>query len=324
VSHDQKFLDAAATDILFLHNQKIEGYKCNYSQFEEARQNKLTNQLKEYETQQQYREHVQIFIDRFRTYASKATQVQSRIKMLEKLPKLEPVQKETNLVFQFPPCSKLSPPIIQADEVCFSYTPDRKVIDNLIISVGNHSRICIVGENGAGKTTLLKIFMRELEPQSGMLRIHKNLRIGFFSQHHVDQLNMNQSSLQFLQDKYPGFEPEYYRGRLGNFGIIGDVALRPIYSLSGGQKSRVAFTILSMRNPNFLVLDEPTNHLDMQTIGSLGDAIKKFEGGVILVSHDERLINHVCEELWLVEKNGAVSIVAEGISKYREMVLKEL
>ncbi|XP_046559186.1 ATP-binding cassette sub-family F member 3-like [Haliotis rubra] len=323
VSHDRLFLDAVATDILHIHSQRIDCYRGNYEVFHKTREERLKNQQREYEAQKQYRDHIQVFIDRFRYNANRASQVQSKLKLLDKLPPLVPVAKETEVVLKFPECEKLSPPILQLDELTFYYCKDQPIFNKICINANMDSRICIVGDNGAGKTTLLKILLGDLEPVKGIRHGHRNLKIGYFSQHHVDQLEMNVTSVELLAARFPGKNSEYYRNQLGSYGVSGELATRPVSSLSGGQKSRVAFAVLSLSSPNFLILDEPTNHLDMETIEALGEALKKFKGGVILVSHDERLIRKVCKELWVVKDKNVVSL-ENGIDEYKELVNAEL
>ncbi|XP_063409562.1 ATP-binding cassette sub-family F member 3-like [Mytilus trossulus] len=323
VSHDRMFLNAISTDILYLNNRLIETYRGNYDIFHKTREQRLINQQKEYEAQVQYREHLQVFIDRFRYNANRAASVQSKLKILEKLPPLIAVEKVSTVTFRFPECERLSPPILQLDEVGFYYSKDQVIFNSICVNADMESRICIVGENGAGKTTLLKILQGELSVTSGICHTHRNLSIGYFSQHHVDQLEMDQTSLEMMAEKFPGNNSELYRNKLGQFGVSGDLALRPVSSLSGGQKSRVAFAVLCMQNPNFLILDEPTNHLDMETIDALGHALLKFKGGVILVSHDERLIRMICKELWVVQ-GGTVRTLEGGFEEYKHIVEKEL
>ncbi|XP_046678265.1 ATP-binding cassette sub-family F member 3 [Homalodisca vitripennis] len=323
VSHDRHFLDTVPTDILHLHSQRIEAYRGNYEVFDKTKTEKLKNQQREFEAQQQHRAHVQEFIDRFRYNANRASSVQSKIKMLEKLPELKPVEKEVEVVLKFPEVEALSPPILQLNEVCFSYVEGKPILSQINLGATLESRICIVGDNGAGKTTLLKIIMGILSPTSGSRHVHRNLKFGYFSQHHVDQLEMNVSSVELLQTSFPGKPVEEYRRQLGSFGVSGDLALQTVASLSGGQKSRVAFARMCMACPNFLVLDEPTNHLDIETIEALGKAINKYTGGVILVSHDERLIRMVCKELWVCGQ-GSVKSVEGGFDEYRRIVEREL
>lgn len=323
VSHDRRFLDTVTTDILHFHSKHIESYRGNYENFIKTMTEKLKHQQREYEAQQQYRLHVQEFIDRFRYNAKRASLVQSKIKMLEKLPDLKPVEKESVVVLRFPNPEHLQPPVLQLDEVCFSYVPTQPVLQNVNLSANMESRICIVGDNGSGKTTLLKVLNGELNPTRGIRHCHRNLVIGYFTQHHVDQLDMALSSLEFLARRFPGKPAEEYRRQLGCFGITGDLALQSVASLSGGQKSRVAFAAMSMLNPHFLILDEPTNHLDVETVEALGIAIQNFKGGVVLVSHDEQLIEMVCQELWVC-RGGSVTAVSGGFSQYRKLVESEL
>uniref|UniRef100_A0A0L8FJP2 ABC transporter domain-containing protein n=1 Tax=Octopus bimaculoides TaxID=37653 RepID=A0A0L8FJP2_OCTBM len=265
VSHDRQFLNAVATDILYLHSGRIDTYKGNYETFMKSREDRLKNQQKEYEAQQQYREHIQACIS---------------IIIIIQSPELKPVAKESEVILKFPECNKLSPPILQLDDVIFYYNEDQVIFHNICVSASMESRICIVGENGAGKTTLLKILLGELNPVKGLRNAHRNLKIGYFSQHHVDQLEMDISSIELLALRYTG-------------------------------------------NPNFFILDEPTNHLDVETIEALGKALQKFKGGVILVSHDERLIRVICNELWVVQ-GGTVKSLEGGFDEYKQIVEQEL
>ncbi|XP_070561680.1 ATP-binding cassette sub-family F member 3-like [Ptychodera flava] len=323
VSHDRNFLNSITTDVIHLHSKKLDHYKGDFETFVKTKTEKLKNQQREYEAQQREREHVQAFIDRFRYNANRAALVQSKIKLLERMPDIKPVEKETEVILRFPDLQeKLSPPILQLDEVQFHYTKDKPIFKCIDVSAGLESRICIVGENGTGKTTLLKILLGELSPVKGIRHVHRNLKIGYFSQHHVDQLDMDMTSLELMASRFKGKATEVYRHALGGFGVSGDLALRSVASLSGGQKSRVAFSIMCMSNPNYLILDEPTNHLDMETIEALGKALNNFKGGVILVSHDERLIRMICKELWVCG-NGTVKRMDGGFDEYKKLLEAE-
>ncbi|XP_056121601.1 ATP-binding cassette sub-family F member 3 [Rhinichthys klamathensis goyatoka] len=323
VSHDRNFLNAVVTDIIHLHSQRLESYRGDYENFIKTKEDRLKNQQREYEAQLQYREHIQVFIDRFRYNANRAAQVQSKLKLLEKLPELKPLVKESEAVLRFPDnFEKLSPPILQLDEVEFGYSPDQRLFKGLSVSADLESRICIVGENGAGKSTVLKLLMGELTPIDGVRYAHRNLKIGYFSQHHVDQLDLNVCSIELLLNRFPGQTEEEYRHQLGRYGITGELATRPVASLSGGQKSRVAFAQMTMPCPNFYILDEPTNHLDMETIEALAKALNVFKGGVVLVSHDERLIRIVCKELWVCEA-GRVHRVDGGFDEYKDILQEQ-
>lgn len=272
-----------------------------------------------------YRNHVQAFINKFRYNAKRASLVQSRIKQLERLPVLRPVARESEVTLKFPDVEKLSPPILMLSDVSYSYPNSNKgnIFSHCDLSATQESRICIVGENGAGKTTLLKLIMDHISPTEGRRDAHRNLKFGYFSQHHVDQLDMDVCSVELMAQHFPGKKSEEYRRMLGQFGVTGDLALQQICSLSGGQKSRVAFAILCAHNPNFLILDEPTNHLDIQTIEALGNAILKFKGGLVLVSHDERLIRMICQELWVCSK-GKVYCLEGGFEEYRRIIETEI
>jgi len=325
VSHDQAFLNEISTDILHFHSQRIDAYRGDYDYYEKTKVEKRKNQEKEYEAQVAFRKHVQEFIDKFRFNAKRASLVQSKIKMLDKLPPLVPVEKEQPVVLRFPEPEPLSgAPILQLDEVTFRYGPDQPtILENIDISCNLDTRLVIVGDNGSGKTTLLKLLNGFLEPTKGLRNVHRNLRIGYFSQHHIDQLNLNQNSIQFMAEKFPGMVSEQYRAFLGKFMISGDLATQPIAALSGGQKSRVAFAMVAMLNPNVLILDEPTNHLDIETVRALAESINRFKGGAILVSHDQQLIKLCCKELWLVKDKGVKSIKG-GYDEYRRIIETEL
>ncbi|KAJ6651363.1 hypothetical protein lerEdw1_021042 [Lerista edwardsae] len=323
VSHDRNFLNAVATDVIHLHSQRLDTYRGDFENFVKIKEERLKNQQREYEAQQQYREHIQVFIDRFRYNANRASQVQSKLKLLEKLPKLKPIDKESEVIMKFPDgFEKFSPPILQLDEVDFYYEPSHYIFRSLSVSADLESRICVVGENGAGKSTMLKILMGDLAPVQGIRHAHRNLKIGYFSQHHVDQLDLDISATELLAKRFPGKTEEEYRHQLGCYGVSGELAVRPVASLSGGQKSRVAFAQMTMPCPNFYILDEPTNHLDMETIEALAKALNTFRGGLILVSHDERFIRLVCHELWVCG-NGTVQRIEGGFDEYREILQEQ-
>ncbi|KAI7904787.1 P-loop containing nucleoside triphosphate hydrolase protein [Cokeromyces recurvatus] len=319
VSHDREFLDEVATDILYMHSEKLDYYKGNFTNFHATKEERRKAQFREYESQLQYRKHLQDFIDRWRYNAKRAPQAQSKIKILEKLPALEPPEDEKIVTFQFPNPDPLSPPILQMSEVTFGYTASKTIISNVNIDLRMDSRIAVVGPNGAGKSTMLKLLTEENKPVSGTVHRNGRLRIAYFTQHHIDQLDLTKSAVAFMADRFPGRTEEEYRRHLGSFGITGMVGLQVMKTLSGGQKSRVAFAILSMQNPHILVLDEPTNHLDMESIDALQNALAQFKGGVIIVSHDERFINTVCNEIWICE-SGKLNKFSGTIKDYKEII----
>ncbi|KAL1921371.1 uncharacterized protein VTP21DRAFT_11087 [Calcarisporiella thermophila] len=320
VSHDREFLDEVATDILHQHSERLDYYKGNFTQFYTTKEERRKNQLREYENQMQYRQHLQAFIDRWRYNAARASQAQSKIKILEKLPILEKPEDENVVTFRFPDPDQLNPPVLQMDEVVFGYTKDVIILRGVNFGMQLDSRIAVVGPNGAGKSTLLKLLTGQLEPLSGMLQRHGRLRVAYFTQHHIDQLDLTQSAVGFMATNWPGKSEEEYRRHLGSFGITGMTGLQTMRELSGGQKSRVAFACLSLQNPHILILDEPTNHLDMDSIDALQNALRNFGGGVVIVSHDERFINTVCNELWVCDK-GSVQKFSGDIKAYKDLIV---
>ncbi|KAL3125584.1 hypothetical protein niasHT_009717 [Heterodera trifolii] len=223
VSHDRKFLNTVCTDIVHLHSRWLDAYKGNYDNFEKAMREKLTLQQREYEAQQQLRQHIQEFIDKFRYNAKRASMVQSRIKMLEKLPVLQPVEFDSDVVFHFKDCDKLGNPVLQLDEVAFRYSNETPYIfQNVCIGSRSDSRICILGENGAGKTTLLRLLLGDHSPTNGTRSANRRLNIGYFTQHHVDQLDLDDSPLELLAQLFSGL------GKIALIGaVVGPVDLHP-------------------------------------------------------------------------------------------------
>ena len=263
------------------------------------------------------------FIDKFRYNAAKSSEAQSRIKKLEKLPVLEEPEDVYTVSFKFPEVEKLSPPIIQMSGVTFSYTPGTTpIVQNVDLDVQLDSRIGIVGPNGAGKTTVLKLLMGKLSPTSGLISQNPRLRIGFFAQHHVDALDLTMSAVGFCAKMFPGKTDEEYRRHLGAFGITGTTGLQKMELLSGGQKSRVAFALLSLQRPHILVLDEPSNHLDVEAMDALSLALNEFEGGVLMVSHDVTMLRNVCKRLWVCD-NGTVEKFDGTINDYKRRIMEQ-
>ncbi|KAJ3025173.1 UNVERIFIED_CONTAM: hypothetical protein HDU68_007403 [Siphonaria sp. JEL0065] len=341
VSHDRSFLDAVTTDIFHLHNGVLDYYKGNFTSYISARAERRKNQIREYEAQLQYRQHLQAFIDRWRYNANRAAQAQSKIKILEKLPELIAPPKDDmdglgegeskDLYFRFPEPEKLSPPILQMDEVTFAYPgTTRTILSSISFDLQMDSKIAIVGPNGAGKSTMIYLLTGQHNPTTGICHRHGRLRLGLFSQHHVDQIDLAVSSVQFLTAKFPGKTEEEYRRVLGRFGLTGTTALQPIGTLSGGQKSRVVFAAMSLTNPHVLILDEPTNHLDMDSIDALALALREFKGGVAVISHDERFLDAVCNEVWICADgklksfSGAIGDGDGAVKQYKKSLLKSL
>ncbi|KAH9486717.1 Protein GCN20 [Psilocybe cubensis] len=325
VSHDRAFLDAVATDIVHQHSGRLDYYKGNFTQFYSTKSERDKNLKKEYETQMEYRKHLQAFIDRWRYNANRAAQAQMKIKILEKLPDLQPPEQEETEQFKFPETDKISPPLLQMNEVTFGYSPDKLILKGVNFDVGLDSRIAMVGANGAGKSTLIKLLTGELKPLSGHVTRNGRLRVGYFAQHHVESLIPTMSPVQFLSSKFPGKTEQEYRQHLGNFQISGMTGLQSIGTLSGGQKSRVAFALLSLQRPHILLLDEesPTNHLDIEGLDALMTALEKWNGGVIIISHDERFITTVANQLWVCG-DGTVKKFKGDVQSYKNLIVSNI
>ncbi|KAF8640386.1 hypothetical protein AX17_000056 [Amanita inopinata Kibby_2008] len=322
VSHDRAFLDAVATDIIHQHSGRLDYYKGNFTQFYSTKSERDRNLRREYEAQMEYRKHLQAFIDRWRYNANRAAQAQMKIKILEKLPDLQPPEQEEVETFRFPDTEKISPPLLQLSEVTFGYT-DQTILDHVNFDVGIDSRMAIVGANGTGKSTLIKLLTGELRPLSGQVNRNGRLRIGYFAQHHVDTLIPTMSPVQFLASKFPGKSEQEYRAHLGNFQISGMTGLQMIGTLSGGQKSRVAFSLLSLQQPHILLLDEPTNHLDIEGLDALMTALQKWNGGVIIISHDERFITAVANELWVCGDKTVTKFKGD-VESYKNLIVNNV
>ena len=323
VSHDRAFLNEVATDIIHQHSERLDYYRgADFDSFYATREERIKNQRREYENQMAYRNHLQAFIDKFRYNAAKAAEAQSRIKKLEKLPLLEPPEDDKVVKFRFPDPDSLSPPILQMQGVTFGYNPEDILLKDVDFDVQLDSRIALVGGNGTGKTTLLKLLLDQIQPLDGVVNKNGRLRIGYFAQHHVDSMDLSLSPVLWMSKTYPGKSDEEYRRHLGSFGITGSLGLQRMQLLSGGQKSRVAFSALSLSQPHILVLDEPSNHLDTQGLDALASALNNFKGGVLMVSHDVSIIDKVCNQIWVTEDQ-KVTKFPGNISDYKKAILKQ-
>lgn len=301
VSHDRTFLNYITTDIIYLHQKKLLYYKGDYFTFEKVRAEQLRCNAKQYSIQQEKIKHQTEFINRFRANKKLSSMVQSRIKVLDKMDKVEKEEGERTLEWSFPePPVLRKEQLIEVTDVTFGYSADKILFDHANLSVKMDSRVGILGANGSGKSTLIKLIMGQEEPLDGSITRNRNASIGYFAQHHVDNLDLNLTPIDYLRKVFPGATPEECFRQLSIFGLKGKVVRRPIGTLSGGQKSRVTFAEMSWTHPHVIILDEPTNHCDMQTIDALIDAVVAFKGAVVVVSHDQHFLNNVCNEFWAV------------------------
>jgi ABC transporter, ATP-binding protein len=319
ISHDREFLDRAVNTIWSVEDGTICRYAGNYSQFELARIEKLRAQesaRRAYETQAA---HLTSFIERFRAKATKARQAQSRIKMLEKLQAVEPVRAKREWRFNFLKPLRLPEHLVDGENLKIGYG-DKVVLSGVSFSIRSGERIGILGVNGAGKSTLVKAIVGELTPMSGELRHGQGLEIGYFAQHQLDQLRMDETPLEHLRHLAPDAREQELRDFLGTYRFSGDFAEAKVAPMSGGEKARLALALIAWKKPNLLVLDEPTNHLDMETREALTMALSTYEGAVLLVSHDRHLLRAVTDELWLVHE-GRKEVFEGDLDDYAKIVL---
>lgn len=345
VSHDRDFLNTVCNEIIHLHDLKLYLYHGNFDGFETAYVQRRKEMNKKYEIYDKQlkaakrsgsRAQQEKVKDRAKfTVAKDASKNKGKAKVDEDevVPEAPQKWRDYTVQFHFPEPTELTPPLLQLIEVSFSY-PNREDfrLSDVDVGIDMGTRVAIVGPNGAGKSTLLNLLAGDLVPTEGEVRRSQKLRIGRYSQHFVDLLTMDETPVQYLLRLHPDQEglskQEAVRAKLGKFGLPSHNHLTPIVKLSGGQKARVVFTSISMSKPHILLLDEPTNHLDMQSIDALADALDEFTGGVVLVSHDSRLISRVCEneeksEIWVVE-NGTVEAFEGSFEDYKDELIKEI
>ncbi|XP_026819396.1 ATP-binding cassette sub-family F member 2 [Rhopalosiphum maidis] len=329
ISHSQDFLNGICTNTIHLDKKRLKSYGGNYDAFVRTREEQLENQMKQYNWEQDQIAHMKNYIARFGHGSAKlARQAQSKEKTLAKMVAQGLTDKVTNdklVTFYFPSCGTIPPPVIMVQNVSFRYNDNSPYIyKNLEFGIDLDTRLALVGPNGAGKSTLLKLLYGELFPTEGMIRKNSHLRIARYHQHLHELLDLDLSPLEYMMNSFPEVkEREEMRKIIGRYGLTGRQQVCPIRQLSDGQRCRVVFAYLAWQTPHLLLLDEPTNHLDMETIDSLADAINHFDGGMVLVSHDFRLISQVAEEIWICE-NGKATKWQSTILDYKEHLKKKI
>ncbi|CAM6044917.1 unnamed protein product [Sphagnum compactum] len=326
VSHSQDFLNGICTNIIHMQNKQLKFYTGNYDQYCQTRAELEENQMKQYRWEQEQISGMKEYIARFGHGSAKlARQAQSKEKTLAKMERgglTEKVVRDKVLTFRFTDVGKLPPPVLQFVDLKFGYTPENLIYEKVDFGVDLDSRVALVGPNGAGKSTLLKLMTGDLVPLDGMVRRHNHLRIAQYHQHLTETLSLDMSALAYMMSQYPGLEEEKMRAAIGRFGLSGKAQIMPMGNLSDGQKSRVIFAWLAWRLPHLLLLDEPTNHLDIETIDALADALNEWDGGLVLVSHDFRLINQVAKEIWVCE-NRSITKWGGDIMDFKQHLKKK-
>ncbi|HRK41990.1 MAG TPA: ABC-F family ATP-binding cassette domain-containing protein [Gemmobacter sp.] len=319
ISHDRGLLNRAVQGILHLDNRKLTYWQGGYDQFARQMAERRAVQAAEAKKVEARRAHLQSFVDRFKAKASKAVQAQSRVKMLEKLTPITAPEEARKMVFTFPAPEALSPPIINMEQASTGYG-DKTILRHLNLRIDQDDRIALLGRNGEGKSTLSKLLAEKLDVMGGQLHRHSKLRIGFFAQHQVEELHLDETPLQHVQRLRPEEGQPRLRARLAGFGLMADQAETVVGRLSGGQKARLSLLLATIDAPHLLILDEPTNHLDIESREALVEALTEYSGAVILVSHDMHLLGLVADRLWLV-KGGAVTPYEKDLETYRAELL---
>lgn len=320
ISHDRDFMDGVATQVISFEHQRLELYRGNYTQFERQRGERMAQQQAAFARQEKQREHLESFVRRFKAKASKAKQAQSRVKMLEKLTLNPPAMMSNSYDLSIRCDERVSDPIVSLHDVSLGYG-ERTVLQHINLSMHPGTRLGLLGVNGAGKSTFIKALSGELKPQQGHVHRGQNLKIGYFAQHQLESLDDDASPFLHIRRLDSVARDQDIKNFVGRFGFSGERGDEAIRHFSGGEKARVALSMIAWQQPNLLLLDEPTNHLDLEMRESLNFALQQYEGAVILVSHDRYLLNSTAEEfVWV--KDGRVEPYKGDLDDYFQALLK--
>ena len=317
ISHDRDFLDTVIGQILHIEHQHAKLYSGNYTAFERQRAEHLAQQEVQYQKQQKEAAHLTAFVDRFRAKASKAKQAQSRLKRLEKLPNLAPAHVDSQFTFSFEQPESLPYPLLSLTESQCGYGQDTIILNEVGLTLVPGSRIGLLGRNGAGKSTLIKSLAGDIALINGERYCAQELKIGYFSQHQLEQLHFASSPVDHILRAKPALGEPQARSFLGKFGFSGDQALEAVKTMSGGEKARLVLALIVLEKPQLLLLDEPTNHLDLEMRQALVMALQDFGGAIILIAHDRFLLESCVDEFYLVA-NGKVSDFSGDIDDYQQ------
>ena len=322
ISHDRDFLDNTVDTVLNIESGKLSLYRGNYSDFERQRAARLEQQQSMYVKQQRERTHIQSFVDRFRAKATKARQAQSRLKALERMQTIAAAHIDSPFEFRFLAPEQIPNPLLRLEHVEAGYD-DTVIIEALDLNIQPETRVALIGPNGAGKSTLIRVLAGQQTPLSGKYSPADGLKIGYFAQHTLEQLDPEASAVQHILRMNREVREQDARDFMGGFGFHGDQAVEPCADFSGGEKARLVLALLIWQRPNLLLLDEPTNHLDLEMRHALTLALQDYQGAIIVVSHDRHLLRSVTDELWLVADrrvqhyDGDLDEYATWLQKYR-------
>ena len=319
ISHDRDFLNSCVDQIAHIQNQKIELYTGNYSEFEIRKAARLSEQKSNFDKQQREINHMQSFIKRFKAKATKARQAQSRIKALERMKLIAPAHIDSPFVFNIPESEKKSNPLLSLESAELGY--EYSILSDVKISFRPGDRIGLLGANGVGKSTLIKSLNGDLSILKGNKREGKNLVVGYFSQHQVDDLELSVSPIDHIRMLDSEVTEKEIRSFLGGYNFSGDKAKETIKEFSGGEKARLALAKIAFQKPNLLLLDEPTNHLDMDMRQALTVALQDFGGAILLVSHDRHLLANTVDEFFII-KGGKLEKFDGDLDDYRNLIIK--
>ena len=321
ISHDRDFLDSVIDHVIHIEQQRLTLYRGGYSDFERQRAEKLAQQQSMYERQQREMAHLHSYIDRFRAKATKARQAQSRIKALERMELISAAHVDSPFSFAFRDMRSAPDPLLVLDAASAGYN-NIAVLKNIVLTIRPGERLGLLGRNGAGKSTLIKLLAGNLKPLHGKRIEGKELNIGYFAQHQLEQLRPAESPLQHMLRLDPQTREQEHRNYLGGFDFRGDMASTPCGPFSGGEKSRLALALLIWTRPNLLLLDEPTNHLDLEMRHALTMALQEYTGGVVLVSHDRALLRTTCDRFVLVA-DGKAEAFDGNLEDYRDWLVEQ-
>lgn len=327
ISHDRAFLDNVCTHIVHLKDKHLDVYKGNYSVFVKKFEDKVQQIEQQNDAIQKSIDHKMEFYIKNSAKAATAKMAQSRLKSIEKEKKeiIAPIKRDPPIVFKFPLKTRpFQKHIFILDGVSFQYNASKIIFDNLTFNISEDIRAVILGPNGQGKSTFINLLLGKIKPLDGFFQVCNNIKIGYFSQHHIDQLDYRTTPLEHLIKKYKNvYSINELRARLDMFGIDSSLVLQPIKSLSGGQKTRVILADISLTEPHVMLLDEVTNNLDMDSIEALGVALKSYTGAIIAVTHDQHFSDLIGAELYICE-NKTIRKFEGTFQEYRDAIKNDV